>query len=280
MSLFKKVRNYLQEPRLIGVDPDSEEMLAIHSKVLYEKPMMRGVFAEFYDICITLDEKYFGDSKAKRIEIGAGVSFFKKNYPEIVSTDIKKAPNLDMVVDAQNMPFEDSSIRAIYGINCFHHFPDPDLFFKELERVLITGGGCILIDPYYGTIAKRFYKKIFEQETFDVTQKEWSNKNLGYMNGANQALSYIVFKRDLKLFLENYSNLEIVVQKPLNNYMRYLLSGGLNFRQILPSFFSPVIKFFEFLFIPFNSVFALHHIIVIRKKTSPRPSPKEREKAS
>ncbi|MGZ4048076.1 MAG: hypothetical protein ACXVNN_01870, partial [Bacteroidia bacterium] len=70
MSLFKKIRTALQEPRLIGVDPDSEEMLAIHSKVLYEKPMMRDVFSEFYDTCISLDKKYFGVSKAKRVEIG------------------------------------------------------------------------------------------------------------------------------------------------------------------------------------------------------------------
>ncbi|HEY0030656.1 MAG TPA: class I SAM-dependent methyltransferase [Bacteroidia bacterium] len=268
MNLFKKIRSYLQEPRLIGVDPDSEEMLQIHSKVLYEKPMMRGVFAEFYDTCIALDKKYFGKSNASRIEIGAGVSFFKKQYPEIISTDIKKADNLDMVVDAQNMPFENNSIRAIYGINCFHHFPNPDLFFNELVRVLEKGGGCVLIDPYYGSVAKRFYKNIFDTETFDMTQKEWNNLSLGFMNGANQALSYIVFRRDKKKFEAKYPDLEIVVQKPLNNYMRYILCGGLNFRQILPSFFSPVIKFFEFLFIPFNTLFALHHIIVIRKKST------------
>ena len=166
MSLFVKLRTYLQEPRLIGVDLDSDEMLAIHSKVLYEKPMMKGVFSEFYDTCISLDEKHFSNSKGKRVEIGAGVSFFKKKYPEIISTDIKKAENLDMVVDAQNMPFENNSIRAIYGINCFHHLPNPNLFFKELDRVLEKGCGCVLIDPYYGTVAKCFRIEYFFVETF------------------------------------------------------------------------------------------------------------------
>ncbi len=266
MSIFIKIRTYLQEPRLKGVDPDSDEMLAIHSKVLYEKSMMRDVFSEFYDTCINLDKKYFSQTKSKKIEIGAGVSFFKKKYPEIIATDVKKAANLDMVVDAQNMPFENNSISAIYGINCFHHFPNPDLFFKELERVLCKKGGCVLIDPYYGFVASRFYKKIFDSETFDMTQKDWSNESLGFMNGANQALSYIVFVRDKKIFEKKYPGLELVLQKPLNNYMRYLISGGLNFRALLPAFFSPVIKFFEFIFTPLNSVFALHHIIVIRKK--------------
>lgn len=266
MGAFQKVRNFFQEPRLKGVNPDSDEMIAVHSRILSEKPMMKKVFSEFYDKCISLDKKYFGVSAGKRVEIGAGVSFFKKKYPEILSTDIKKAENLDMVVDAQAMPFENNSIRGIYGINCFHHFPDPDKFFHELERVLERGCGCVLIDPYYGFTARRFYKKIFDSETFDMTQKEWKNDALGFMNGANQALSYIVFKRDQELFEKRYPGLEIVLQRPLNNYLRYLFSGGLNFRQVFPSWFSPVIMFFEGLFYPINSLFALHQIIVIRKK--------------
>jgi len=56
------------------------------------------------------------------------------------------------------------------------------------------------------------------------------------MEGANQALSYIVFKRDVHLFLKKYPQLELVEQKVFSNYLRYLLSGGLNFRQILPSY--------------------------------------------
>ena len=268
MSIYNKLRDYLKEPRLNGINPDSDEMLNIHSEILYEKRIMRDVFSEFYDTCINLDNKYFTKSFLKRIEIGAGVSFFKKKYPEIVSTDVKKAENLDMVVDAQNMPFEQNSIHAIYGINCFHHFPNPDMFFKELIRVLEDGGGCILIDPFYGTVARRFYKKLFDSETFNMNQENWENDELGFMNGANQALSYIVFNRDKKKFETNYPSLEIVLQKPLNNYLRYLVSGGLNFKEILPSWISPVIKFIELLFIPLNSIFALHHVIVIRKKAA------------
>jgi len=266
MSLFKRVRNYLQEPRLRGIDADSDEMLVVHSKVLYEKPMMREVFAEFYDTCIGLDKKFFGSANGSRIEIGAGVSFFKKKYPEIVSTDVKTADNLDMVVDALNMPFDPGSVRGIYGINCFHHFPDPHRFFGELARVLAKGGGCVLIDPYYGAVARRFYTRIFDQETFDMTQKGWSNSALGVMNNANQALSYIVFVRDREEWERRYPGLEIVYQSPLNNYLRYLVSGGLNFRQVLPSFCSSLIRFCEALFIPLNRKLALHHIVVIRKK--------------
>jgi SAM-dependent methyltransferase len=265
MNVLKRIRTYLAEPRLAGKNPDTEEFLDLHRQILEEKPMMNAVFAEFYDACINIDEKYFSGN-GKRVEIGAGVSFFKKIYPQIITTDIKRADYLDMVVDALNMPFENGSVRAIYGINCFHHFPDPNQFFKELIRVLNSGGGCVLIDPYHGPLAKAFYKNVFDTEGFDVAQPSWKNDSLGVMMNANQALSYIVFTRDKKQFETQYPELELVKQYPLKNYVRYLLSGGLNFRQLLPSFLSPLLKLVEWLLSPLSKVFGLHHIIIIRKR--------------
>jgi SAM-dependent methyltransferase len=265
VGVLKQVRDVLHEPRLKDVDVDSDQLLVIHRAILQEKPMMNEVFKEFYDLCIDLDNQYFSGS-GKRVEIGAGVSFFKKLYPEIVSTDIKRADNLDMVLDAQNMDLPDGSVRALYGLNCFHHFPEPCKFFNELKRVLNPGGGCVLIEPYFGFVAERFYKNVHEVETFDGNQKEWENNALGFSSNANQALSYIVFVRDRTKFDKLYPELEIVVQKPIHNYLRYLLCGGLNFRQVLPSWTSPVIKVVEALMIPVSKIFALHHVVVIRKR--------------
>ncbi len=265
MNLFLKLRNFLQDPRLKNIDVDSDELLKKHHQILEEKRMMHDVFAEFYQKCIDLDDRFFiGDGL--RVEIGAGVSFFKKLYPTIISTDIKHADNLDMVVDAMDMSFDPESVRAIYGINCFHHFPDPSKFFKELDRVLIQGGGCVLIEPYFGPVARRFYKKLFDTETFNLNQTDWKNIDNQVMTGANQALSHIVFIRDRNRFLTDYPGLEIIYQKPLKNYIRYLISGGLNFRSLLPAWTSPILRLKEIFLIPLIKIFALHHVIVIRKK--------------
>ncbi len=264
MSIFIRIRDFLTDPRLKGIDVDSDELLSVHRRILYEKKMMREVFEDFYNKCIKLDKKYFS-GKGLKVEIGAGVSFFKEKYPEILSTDIKQAPHLDKVIDALDMDFQNSSVRAMYGINCFHHFPNPEKFFSELIRVLENGGGCILIEPYYDFVASRFYKKIFNTETFNKTQQQWKDTENLVMSGANQALSYIVFKRDKEKFNSLFPELEIVYHKPLNNYIRYLLSGGLNFRSLLPGYCSPFLKCIEFVLSPIRKVFALHHIIVIRK---------------
>lgn len=265
MSLFLSIRNFLADPRLKGIDLNSDDLTNAHQQILSEKKMLRDVFAEFYHACINYDKKFFSGI-GKRIEIGAGTSLFKKYYPKIFSTDIKIGPNIDLIVDAQNMPFETSSVHAIYGIHCFHHLPNPDKFFDELKRVLVSGGGCILIEPYYGFVARRFFKHLFDTECFEMYQTEWETDSLGIMTGVNQALSYIIFKRDIEKFKQKFPEFEIVLQKPLRNYIRYLFSGGLNYRQLLPGFFSPVLKGTEFIILPLTGFLALHHIIVIRKK--------------
>ena len=62
----------------------------------------------------------------------------------------------------------------IYGMNCFHHFPDPDRFFTELERVLVPGGGCVLVDPYHGPFARWLYPRLFATEGYDTDQVDWT----------------------------------------------------------------------------------------------------------
>jgi hypothetical protein len=86
------------------------------------------------------------------------------------------------------------------------------------------------------------------------------------MYGANQALSYIVFDRDRARFEQELPNLELVEMFPLGNYLRYLLSGGLNFRQLVPSFTEPVLRVIESALVPARRVLALHHMIVLRRR--------------
>ena len=88
----------------------------------------------------------------------------------------------------------------------------------------------------------------------------------GQWKGANQALTYIIFKRDIALFREKYPELEIIYHTPLGNYIRYIVSGGLNFKPLLPYWLKYLVKLFEYFLYPFKRYFALHHIIVLRKK--------------
>lgn len=264
--MLKAIIRSLADPRLSGVDVDSDALLDVHRRILEEKPMIRGVFLEFYDACVGLDRKYLSGT-GLRVELGAGTSFFKQAYPDVVATDIKSGQGLDMVVDAMAMPFENATVRAFYAIHCFHHLPSPDRFFAELKRTLVPGGGCVIIDPYYSPFAKVLFKRLFASERYDTTEPGWdATSPVGVMQGANQALSYVVFERDRRLFEQKHPELEIVRHRPLTNYPRYLISGGLNFRQLAPTFTIPLIKGAEWVLAPLARALALHHILVLRKR--------------
>lgn len=96
--------------------------------------------------------------------------------------------------------------------------------------------------------------------------ESWKTPSTGPMNGANQALSYIVFVRDRAVLERKFPMLEIVHQEASDNYLRYFISGGVNFRQLLPDTLIPLIKKIEILLRPVRNFIALHYVVVIRRK--------------
>ena len=259
------LRKFLAAPEIAKVDVDSLSRLKSHKTILDRKFMLREVFQEIHRSFIELDRQHFRDTGGIRVELGAGVAPIRDTDPNVLATDVVSSPELDRVLDAQAMDLPASSVHAFYGQNCFHHFPEPARFFEEVIRVVRPGGGFILVEPYHGPFASFLFKRMFSTEGFDKQMPGWNVPMEGPMNGANQALSYIVFNRDKKLFADKYPQLEIVHQAPLSNYLRYLMSGGLNFRQLAPNSFIPVLKGVERLLYPVQRQLALHHLIAVRR---------------
>jgi len=260
------IRRLLALPEVADVDVDGVDRLAVHAAVLERRPMLAAVFRECHELMLGLDRRTFGDTAGLQVELGAGVAPIAMTFPEVLATDVVPSPGLDAVIDAQCMDLRDGSVRALYGQNCFHHFPDPAQFLTEAVRVLAVGGGVVLIEPYYGPLASLIYKRLFASEDFDKTMPGWRTDATGPMHGANQALSYIVFKRDRALFEREFPSLELVETFPLTNYLRYLLSGGLNFRQLAPTFTEPALRALERALRPARRVLGLHYVIVLRRR--------------
>ncbi|WP_339728439.1 methyltransferase domain-containing protein [uncultured Gimesia sp.] len=262
---MKALINILRSPSLEQVDIDGDERISIHRKMFEQKKMLRVVFKEFHYIFNRINQRYLS-GEGLEIEIGAGIAPMKDSYPQVLATDIVGNANTDKVLDAEAMDLENESVRVFYGQNCFHHFPHPDRFFEELDRTLVPGGGAIILEPYYGPFAAFLYKRLFKTEGFDKSFPSWETPSSGPMNGANQALSYLVFVRDRKEFERKHPSLSIVHEEVMSNYLKYLLSGGLNFRQLCPDILIPLVSFMEWVISPLNRFLSLHHIVVIQKK--------------
>jgi SAM-dependent methyltransferase len=262
---MKSLADLLRDPTIHDEDINGADRLELHHRMLARKKMLRDVFDDFHLLFNDLDRRFLS-GEGMRLEIGAGVAPMRDSYPDVLATDIVYSKRLDKVINAEAMDVSDNSVRTIFGQNCFHHFPHPDRFFLEVLRVLVPGGGVILLEPYYGPIASLLYKRLFRTEGFDKNYPTWETPTSGPMNGANQALSYIVFNRDRIIFEKKYPQMEIMYEEPVSNYLRYLLSGGLNFRQLCPDSVAPLIRGFERCLWPLRGSLALHHIIVLRKK--------------
>lgn len=267
MNMIELVRQWLYESKVRGVDVDDNTLLDIHGEILSKKPLLKSAFTEFYQDMALLCDRFL-PAEGLEVELGSGAGFLKTIRPEVVTSDIRKSKRIDMELDAQAMSLEDESVRCIYAINVFHHLPDPALFLEELSRVLKVGGGCILIEPHIGFASALLHRYLHTDEHFDPDAPGWRTSDIhGPLSGANQALAHIVFERDKSLFEDRFgSRLEVVSTGYELNSLRYLLSGGLNFRQLLPSFMIRPLTIIERAFKPFAKHWSLHKVIVVRKK--------------
>ena len=264
--MFSRLKEWLAEPALKNLEVDSLAFSLTHREVLLRKKMVRDLFRYFYEECRAMDRLHFGNCPGKRVDLGSGSSLIDQFFPDMITSDIKKLPFVDCVLDATTMPFGDNTLRAIYAVNVFHHLPDPRIFFREAIRTLHPGGGLVLIEPFYGPAARLLFRHLHATEGFDP-EAGWTNsRQSGPFANANQALSYIIFRRDLELFSREFPELELLATRP-HTHLRYLLSGGLNFRQLVPDSLSWTAKLGEYVFKPLDHWLCLQHTIVLRKHT-------------
>ena len=262
----KIIQKFFYDKEILNVDVDSEKLSKIHSSIIKKKTLLRSAFQTFYEDMSKICDRFFCKNGLE-IELGSGVGFFKNFRKQVITSDIRPGLKYDMIIDATDMNLEDNSVKCIFAINVFHHISYPNKFFKELIRVLKKDGGCILIEPHNGFISKLLHKNMHKDEYFETEEVNWDKeKSSGILSDANQALSYNVFERDKSIFQQKYGpNLEIIHKQYEINGLRYIFSGGLNFKQILPSFFLPFLFFLEKFFQPLAKLWVPYQMIVIKK---------------
>jgi SAM-dependent methyltransferase len=241
-------------------DLDDPSTTLLHAKIVRQKPFLKNTYLDFYREFQTA----FADTKGKTlVELGSGGGFLKEILPDVITSDVLHISTVDKVFSALAMPFDDASVDAFFMVDVLHHIPDAELFFKEALRCLISGGKIIMVEPA-NTPFGRFIYKNFHHEHFDPTGK-WHLEATGPLSVANGAIPWIVFSRDRKIFESKFPTLTILRIQP-HTPLRYLISGGLSLRQLLPSCLYPVVKGIEFLLTPLNTLLGMFQTIELQKQ--------------
>lgn len=237
---------------------DDQETLFLHERIINKKNFLKKLYTDFYN---ELLNKHF--PRGSIVELGSGAGFIKKIKPQVITSDVVKGTNIDKVFSATRMPFKNSSISAFLMFDVLHHIKDPKKALNEMSRCLKKGGKIIMIEPY-NSLFGRFIFQNFHHENFDPTAG-WKIQGPGRLSDANGALSWIIFVRDRKLFVDQFPNLKIVKVIP-HTPLRYLLSGGLSHWWSLPSFGYEFIKLLENILKPLNNFLGMFVTIEVEKK--------------
>jgi len=244
-----------------SIDDDLDEIQATirHRKLLLSKPYLKKLYTEWYrgfaEIAGTMDGGKF-------LEIGSGGGFLKDVLPSVITSDLQAIPDLDMVFAAEEMPFGPGELDGIFMLNTLHHIPISERFFAKANVALRTGGIIYMVEPA-NTLLSRWIYQNFHHEPFEP-QGKWKFSSSGPLSGANGALSWILFNRDLDEFRQKFPQLKPIKLK-LHTPFRYILSGGLSHKSLLPGWAFGLSTALEQITLPLYPNIAMFQTVVLRK---------------
>ena len=258
MNRFLQILKMPEARRI--VDLDAPEASIVHASILRGKPFLRNLYVDFYN---RLRGEIEGEVKSKVVvELGSGGGFIKEIIPEAITSDVQHLPNIDTQFSGTDIPLASGSVDAFFMIDVFHHVPDALRFLVELDRCLKPGGKIVMIEPA-NTWFSRLIFQHFHHERFDPSAS-WSFESDGPLFSANGALPWMVFVRDRQRFEERFRSLAI---RRIHQHtpFRYLLSGGLSYRELLPSFSYRWVRQLERLTLPLSNHIGMFQTIVVQK---------------
>jgi SAM-dependent methyltransferase len=223
------VRRLLAHPLTASLPIDDPATTELRKKVIASKPFLKAIYDEWYAML----EQNVPTGEGRAVEFGSGAGYASMFIPGLITTELFPS-GAQVVCDAQAMPFADGALRAIVMTNVLHHMPRVRLFFAEATRCLRPGGKILMIEPWV-TSWSRFIYKNFHHEPFDPDASAWEFAGSGPLSGANGALPWMVISRDQKRFQQEFPTLRIDNVKLLLPF-RYLVSGGVAMRSLMPGF--------------------------------------------
>jgi SAM-dependent methyltransferase len=223
------IKKILSHPLTLDKDIDCAETTRLRRLILQEKPFLKQLYEEWYmKLIFDVPENVEGSV----LELGSGAGFFESIQPNLITSDILFLDNVGLVMDGHHLPIAPSTLKAILLINVFHHLKSPHEFLEEASRCINNGGVLSMIEPWFTPWSRQVYQKL-HHEPFHPESIGWEIPSRGPLSGANGALPWIIFQRDIHKFKAEFPTWEIV-NIELHTPFRYLLSGGLSMRSLMP----------------------------------------------
>jgi SAM-dependent methyltransferase len=251
----------------VASDSQAHKTLLRHRGVWEQKPGLRRVYNEEFFARLLASRKAGGTC----IEVGAGPGFFKQLLPEVISTDLVCTPWLDVVADAQKLPFRNDSVTNVFGLDVLHHIAAPLAFLQEVERLLALGGRLILVEPWITPFSYLVYRCFHDCDLSVLPWKADDRQSVPSKKAfdGNAAIPYLLFAGQNRAM--TFGSLPRLTPKVIEPFclFAYLLSFGFKSLDLLPESLYPGISKFERATLPlWRNVAALRVLVVLEKSVA------------
>jgi SAM-dependent methyltransferase len=254
------VRDWLAHPSTKGLHPDDPRTTKLRQNLVASKPFLRRIYLEWYEMLVNS----LPPGEGKILELGSGAGFFRQVCPDAITSEIFFCDGISLILDARKLPFRDGSLRAIVMTDVMHHIPNPEFFLREARRTLQPGGRVLMIEPWV-TPWSRFIYRWFHAEPFLPSAPTWDFPSSGPLSGANGAIPWMMFERDIDRFRNLFPEFHAPRIQPFMPF-RYLASGGVSMRSLMPGWSFAWWRRFEGLLKPLMRVLAMFAFIRLDRR--------------
>jgi SAM-dependent methyltransferase len=184
------------------------------------KPVLRAIYHDYYRRLLAKLRP------GRTLEIGGGTGNLKDYAQDVITSDIQPAAWLDVVADAEILPFADASFDNVVMVDVLHHVARPLVALQEINRVLKTGGHFVLLEPGVSVasgFANRYHHErcdpradVFSGGPMCDPSKPWD---------ANLAVPTLLFRDGGARLAKAVSGLTLIHRQWLSTFV-YPLSGG------------------------------------------------------
>ncbi|NGZ08326.1 MAG: methyltransferase domain-containing protein [Nitrospira sp. LK70] len=239
-----------------------EEVLHRHRAVWQKKPELRRLYEDWYGEIIAWLVP------GRTVELGGGTGNLKATVPGVYCSDVVVLPWLNVVADAQRLPFLSESLANLVLFDSLHHIENVSLFFDEALRTLHVGGRIIIMDPYLSWVSWPIYRWLHPEpmnRTEDplVLKPPRSDRR---PFDANQAVATILFERNQPRFQSRYPGFSVQHIRRLA-CLAYPLSGGFDHPSFLPEWLMTPILRLERTLERIGRLLAFRMLVVIERRS-------------
>jgi len=260
MAVLDLPKAWLAHPLTRGLDLDDPRLNDQRRRIIAQKPFLRRIYQEWYTAIV----EALPPGDAPVLEIGSGAGFLVDFIPGLITSEVVTSPGMRIVLDGTLLPFGPDVLRAVVMTNVLHHLTQPRRFFAEAGRCVRPGGAIVMIEPWVSQWSRFVYGRL-HHEPFNPEALAWEIPPTGPLSGANGALPWILFVRDRRQFEREFPAWGVESIR-LGMPFRYLVSGGISMRTLMPSLTFRAWRRVELQLEPWMAKWAMFAQITLRRR--------------